>query len=388
MNNALSINVQKTKVVLVGTSKYTIDFKDVSQIENNINELKLKFLDDRILGINSSNLFEFFNKENYLIVSDLKNILQQIDLDCLIFYFSGHGFRTDRSNLYLITTNSKKSNIEVSGLNFQIVKNIIESSRIAKSIIILDCCYSGIATLSDNEPLPNENIKGSYIITSSPHNEASYYAQDSKMTYFTDAFLEVLKKGNSNSNKYISLNNLFDDISNTLKTKNLPAIQKKDRLNIANFNLFYNVCYDKEATEKTIEQNTVRVNFIRVDEFKISMSGYYRNYTDIEIYLDENFCGKLSGFSNMQLDVLPGIKNIKIKCITISPPNRNDTGGGPFVHEALLKNVFFDNNTIISVGYKLHSDNFFERLIGGRYHLYIKINSNRELISEFRAYEP
>ncbi|WP_225727910.1 MULTISPECIES: type VII secretion protein EccCb [unclassified Nocardia] len=62
--------------------------------------------------------------------------------DLVLFYYSGHGFRTSR-NLYLATSNTDPNLPSSSAVSSSFVKELIRESDAAAKIILLDCCYSG-----------------------------------------------------------------------------------------------------------------------------------------------------------------------------------------------------------------------------------------------------
>ncbi|MFC9432899.1 type VII secretion protein EccCb [Nocardia sp. NPDC057030] len=62
--------------------------------------------------------------------------------DLVLFYYSGHGFRTSR-NLYLAACNTDPNLPSSSAVSSAFIKELIRESSAAAKIILLDCCYSG-----------------------------------------------------------------------------------------------------------------------------------------------------------------------------------------------------------------------------------------------------
>jgi uncharacterized caspase-like protein len=64
-----------------------------------------------------------------------------------LFYFSGHGFQDGHGNGYIAPSNIKYDEPFVCGIRMQELRDTILSAKNKDNIvIILDCCYSGIAT--------------------------------------------------------------------------------------------------------------------------------------------------------------------------------------------------------------------------------------------------
>ncbi len=81
-------------------------------------------------------------------VSDLFYKMDQYDL--VLFYFSGHGFADGYGNGYIAPYDMIRDEPFVNGLNMREIKHVIANSVNKKStMMVLDCCYSGISAKGD-----------------------------------------------------------------------------------------------------------------------------------------------------------------------------------------------------------------------------------------------
>ena len=82
------------------------------------------------------------------------------------------------------------------------------------------------------------DVKGTYILASSPGDEVSYFSKNGRNTYFTGALIDVLKNGIDNASEMLTLDDLYDYSKEHLNQKNFPHPIFKSELNIppANFN--------------------------------------------------------------------------------------------------------------------------------------------------------
>lgn len=129
--------------------------------------------------------------------------------DVLLLYYVGHGWKVD-GDLYLASQSSSPDSIETTGLAYKTVRRLVRSSPAAVRIIVLDCCFSGVATgllsgagdlcLSEpevaiplDEELPDEHADGVCVIASSGPNQPSQDSDGADHTAFTGHFLATLK---------------------------------------------------------------------------------------------------------------------------------------------------------------------------------------------------
>ncbi|MDY6877563.1 MAG: caspase family protein [Chloroflexota bacterium] len=63
--------------------------------------------------------------------------------DLLLLYFSGHGVRDDRGDLYLAVKNSKHELLSATAIPAAFITAAMDRSRSQRQALILDCCHSG-----------------------------------------------------------------------------------------------------------------------------------------------------------------------------------------------------------------------------------------------------
>jgi hypothetical protein len=67
--------------------------------------------------------------------------------DTLLFYYSGHGVPDVNGNLYLAASEIIYDDPYEGGFSFGVLTDRLRQSRSTKKIVLLDCCYSGLARL-------------------------------------------------------------------------------------------------------------------------------------------------------------------------------------------------------------------------------------------------
>jgi len=63
--------------------------------------------------------------------------------DLLLLYFSGHGVRDDRGNLYLAVNDTERDLLSGTAIPAAFITDEMDRSRSQRQVLILDCCHSG-----------------------------------------------------------------------------------------------------------------------------------------------------------------------------------------------------------------------------------------------------
>ncbi|GMO58002.1 MAG: caspase family protein [Termitinemataceae bacterium] len=114
------------------------------------------------------------------------------DVDIALFYFSGHGHK-ENSIGYLITSDVTRGD---DGFSMDELLGIVNSSSAKNKIIVLDCCFAGIAgtsPLTENKSLLCEGVT---FLTSCANNQ---YSQETNGNgIFTTLFVDALNGSAAN----------------------------------------------------------------------------------------------------------------------------------------------------------------------------------------------
>ena len=239
-NLRYAIDTDNTYALLIGCSEFDSSFTAIPPVEGNIVDLVQLLTDKRHIGLPAENVTVAFNKQNTEVEELLLKTSRKTGIETLIIYYAGHGHRSDVKKLYLTTKNTKKiDDYILGGIDFDFVNNaVLRSSTARQKIVILDACHSGIATQGNQDLMMGIDVKGSYILASSPGDEVSYFQKEQRNTYFTGVLLDLLKNGLDNSSDMLALEDIYDYTSNRLIQKNFPKPIFKSELNIPPANFF------------------------------------------------------------------------------------------------------------------------------------------------------
>lgn len=98
--------------------------------------------------------------------------------ECVLFYFSGHGFMDGYGNGYIAPHDMIKKKPFVKGIDMGELRKIIFNSKHENVLMIFDCCYSGIAARGEKVKDPFKEFfedigKGKFILASCEENKKS-----------------------------------------------------------------------------------------------------------------------------------------------------------------------------------------------------------------------
>ena len=161
--------------------------------------------------------------------------------DLLLFYFSGHGVKDERGQLYLANCNTRKDNgqlVDSTAVATTYLQNKINSSKSQRQVIILDCCFSG--AIAQGMTIKDDGVvdvnaylggKGRAIFTSSTATEYSFGSETTEETglsVYTRYLIEGIKTGaaDTDNDGYIGVDELHEYAARCVKEA-APAMTPK-----------------------------------------------------------------------------------------------------------------------------------------------------------------
>jgi uncharacterized caspase-like protein len=128
--------------------------------------------------------------------------------DLVLLYFSGHGVRDDRGNLFFATRNTRKDLIIATAVPATFVHSVMSNSKAKRQAVILDCCFSGAfdpSLQSKGDKLDNlvDQLggEGRVVLASSSHTQYSFEQEGSELSIYTRYLVEGLETGAGDLNE-------------------------------------------------------------------------------------------------------------------------------------------------------------------------------------------
>ena len=209
--------------LLIGVSEYQPGLNTLPSAVRDVEAMRRVLVNPEMSGFTDSNVTVLKNPQPQGIRNAIYHLFanRQRD-DLLLFYFSGHGIKDDRGNLYFSTCDTRKNNgklVTPSAIAARTLHDSINDSRSQRQIIILDCCFSGaIATGMSVKDDGSVNVeeqlggKGRAILTSSTSTQYSFEQQDSDLSIYTRYLVEGVNTGVADKDKdgWISIDELHE----------------------------------------------------------------------------------------------------------------------------------------------------------------------------------
>ncbi|HEU4348057.1 MAG TPA: caspase family protein [Actinoplanes sp.] len=169
--------------------------------------------------------------------------------DVLILYYVGHGLVDADGNLFLAAaqTDPRPDRLGHTALPYQTVRHYVINSPARLKIVILDCCYSGIAVgnLGGDEGIENRAaIEGAYVLTSAARDEASIAPPKARHTAFSGKLIELLREGDPDGGPVITLDVMYHYLARVLPAAGYPRPRQKAIGGVSQFVLTDNPAYD------------------------------------------------------------------------------------------------------------------------------------------------
>lgn len=242
------MDVQKTKVILVGNSTFPRwggEAKDIPNVEENIDLLKKIFIDKNYFGIPDAqtHLIEIKDATSQEILlrvkHETKSFAGKDQFERLIFYYSGHGIPGEDRKLFFASKDTVRRDYEITSVDSTRLFSYLEGFGAKELIVILDCCYAAQSkeNLGDTDTLITNSLPEEkkelqetengayYLFAAGKDNVAKFNPNEpNKPTYFTEALLSSIQTGTKPGQNFITIGELYiqlcKEIAQLKKNKN------------------------------------------------------------------------------------------------------------------------------------------------------------------------
>lgn len=157
--------------------------------------------------------------------------------DVALFYYVGHGQpdRNDRLCLGLVDSRTDQERRYTTSLTFDAVRHAMQESKAKVKILLLDCCYSGLALSGHNTLGADDGFgisgrvigSGAYVVAAcGPYDKARYEEQPGNPdagTYFTKHLVEVVLAGGAGGATVLTLGQLTSKLREDLASLGRPV---------------------------------------------------------------------------------------------------------------------------------------------------------------------
>ncbi|MFI5931891.1 AAA domain-containing protein [Actinoplanes sp. NPDC051494] len=187
--------------LLIGTADYDADpqLKALPSVRHDVHQLKA-VLDQAGRFDDVSAHLDLPAKAFVQTVEDFYGARRKGDL--ALFYYSGHGVKhADNQSVFLAASDTVTSGLHATAFDTDgQLRHLLNHTQATHKVVLLDCCFSGSfsarARLSGGmraEPRRGKHERGTFILTSSTHLEASKVQGPDEPSVFTEVLLDGLR---------------------------------------------------------------------------------------------------------------------------------------------------------------------------------------------------
>ncbi|MFF3617462.1 substrate-binding domain-containing protein [Streptomyces sp. NPDC002580] len=220
----------KSRVVIVGVSAYT-QLKPLPAVANSTYDLAALLSDKDLWGVRQPDHCRvLLNPATPATVLDAVREAAAEAEEALVVCFAGHGLVSRHGKLVLALPTASPGKLELS-LDYDDVRNVVETESTADhKVVILDCCYSGLAMgpthLGDGHAEANRAaIPGAYLLTSSRPTQQSWAPDGERYPAFSGALIGAITEGVSYGGALLEMDTLFLNLVERLREKECPLPQ-------------------------------------------------------------------------------------------------------------------------------------------------------------------
>ncbi|HLP91048.1 MAG TPA: GUN4 domain-containing protein [Nostocaceae cyanobacterium] len=202
----------KKVALLVGVSNYQQGLSALPSATRDAKALKQVLQHPHIGGFAETDITLLLNQPQNKIADAIYSFFNNCSSDDLVlFYFSGHGVKDEKGNLYIATpttrTDQNKRVLPYTAISASFIKDQMIASSSRQQVVILDCCFSG--AFAKGLTLGNKSWA---VLTSSDTVEYSYAPEPSELSIYTRYLVEGIKTGvgDLNNDGNISVDELYE----------------------------------------------------------------------------------------------------------------------------------------------------------------------------------
>jgi Caspase domain len=148
--------------------------------------------------------------------------------DVLLLYYAGHGMRVPNGQLALALrdTSSNRTLLRHTAMIYRDIADILRGCPAATKLVILDCCHAELGNRASDQfqsaDIDAEPVDGLYCIWASKEWEKARSPLSGGLTYFTGAFVDVVRTGIPGKPSQLTIDQIFTELRTRLLRANLP----------------------------------------------------------------------------------------------------------------------------------------------------------------------
>ncbi|WP_330253541.1 caspase family protein [Nocardia sp. NBC_00565] len=237
----------RSRVLLIGASKFSDrTLPELPSVANNISDLAKLFTSEASFNLPAEFCTAVLDESSPHVLGKYLQSLANDAEDLMLVYYSGHGLIGQDGDLYLSLpqTDTDRQLVTLSALPFNWLKKTMATARAANRILILDCCFSGLAidAMGDSGSIALEQVEisGTCTLASSAANRSAIAPLGERNTAYTGEFLDFLRTGSNAAPELLTLSAIHEHLVQVLPARNYPRPEQRNTHTVAQLALARN----------------------------------------------------------------------------------------------------------------------------------------------------
>jgi hypothetical protein len=248
---------ERSRVVLLGASKYAESLPDIPAVEHNIADMATALTDPQYGIVPPENCTTILDETSLpRLGRRLRTVIEQAS-DLLLIYYAGHGLKAGpRHELYLAMYDTDPEEPDFGALKYETLRKLVLDSSAKSKVIILDCCFSGRALGTEmagaaESLLGQLEIEGCCLLTSAQADNVALVMPGERHTAFTGRLLSLLDEGIPSDSEFITFDQLYQTLRDRLRRQSLPTPLSRGSRTARDLVLHRNRAHQTAAVEST-----------------------------------------------------------------------------------------------------------------------------------------
>ena len=219
-----------SRAILIGASAYeSRTLADLPAVADSVEGLRMALIER--CGMNRESISFLLNPVGAGEVWPVLDRAAGSTQGVLMVYYAGHGLVGSGGELYLAVgrTDPADGRRQYTAIPYDRIRRLMLDSTAQATIVILDCCFSGLAQIPDDavKRLPSmpAGMEGSVVISSSAREEYALAQPGERYTAFTGNLLTLLAEGAPDGPPELRLRDVYRLLDSRLSDSGLPRPQ-------------------------------------------------------------------------------------------------------------------------------------------------------------------
>lgn len=230
-----------TRVLLIGTGNHdqtTSGLTPIHSVEHTLVDLQQTFIER--CGVPREAVVPLFDPATPADVVTLLNKAREEADDVLWVHFVGHGLVLNepvgdsvQEKLYLATlsTTTDEYQGQASSVRYEQIRMMLRRARAGIRVIVLDCCFSGLAIGMAGEQHATQikrltSIDQVHVLTATAGSQRAMAPEDEPHTAFTGALIRFLHTGSPESGRELTIDDAFRFLRDELPSRHAMSPQQ------------------------------------------------------------------------------------------------------------------------------------------------------------------